>query len=148
MNMLTWQPQYELGHGEIDQQHQNLLSLLRQLHGAIAPPTDLNHGQTILQEIVEETLNHFRAEEKLMGASNYPGYLGHRAAHQNLERDLEKVVSIVSTDATNFTLETVALLGKLILNHICEEDRPMVDFLNAPDTATASENTLTAATFF
>lgn len=146
MDHLEWQAQYELGHSEIDQQHQALLVLLRHLREAIATSADLAVIESSLQEILNETQNHFRDEEKRMGSNNYPGYLGHRAAHQNLEGDLQKLVAAFEAEPANFTLETVATLGKLILHHICEEDQPMVQFLNNPDTAAAEG--MTAASLF
>ncbi|WP_277868315.1 bacteriohemerythrin [Candidatus Synechococcus calcipolaris] len=148
MDHLAWQDQYALGHGEIDQQHRALLSLLRHLRQAIATSVDSTTIENSLQEIVNETLNHFRDEEKLMGGSNYPGYLGHRAAHQNLEAAMGKLVATFEADPASFTLETVAALGELILHHICEEDQPMVQFLNAPDATAATEGKLTAASLF
>uniref|UniRef100_B8HLA9 Hemerythrin-like metal-binding protein n=1 Tax=Cyanothece sp. (strain PCC 7425 / ATCC 29141) TaxID=395961 RepID=B8HLA9_CYAP4 len=145
MNLLVWTTDYESGYASIDQQHQNLLQLLNHLSQAISDRAETDTLQLILNELELETLNHFRDEEKLMGANNYPGYLCHRAAHDNVEREVAKFVAAFATNPDNLNQESLATFSQLILDHICQEDLPMLQSLNSPDPA---ENELTAANLF
>lgn len=145
MNLFVWTTNYESGFASIDQQHQNLLQLLNHLSQAISDRAETDMLQLILNELELETLNHFRDEEKLMGASNYPGYLCHRAAHCNVEREVAKFMAAFATNPDNLNQKSLATFSQLILDHICQEDLPMLQSLKSPE---ALENELTAANLF
>ncbi|AXY68604.1 hemerythrin family protein [Thermosynechococcus sichuanensis E542] len=133
MDGLAWQAAFVSGLAEIDQEHQALLAMLQQLRSAIAAGATFSQVKSQLLACASETQRHFQHEETLMAAANHPLYLSHRAAHQNLLRDLSGVLEEVQEHPTKLTPETIEAIGNLVLRHIREEDLPMLYLLTHPE---------------
>ncbi|HIK48921.1 bacteriohemerythrin [Thermosynechococcus sp. M55_K2018_012] len=149
MNGLAWQAEYCSGVEVIDQEHQQLLQLLQQLYEAIAQGKAFTHVEPLLLGCAAETQRHFQHEETLMADANHPQYLSHRAAHQNLLRDLNRLLDAVQSQPSTLSTTTVATIGQLVIQHICEEDLPMLYLLTHPEElARQQAEQLTAETCF
>ncbi len=149
MDALTWRADYCSGLEEIDQEHQQLLQRLQQLAAAIARGDSFATLETLFLDCVTETQQHFQHEETLMAAANHPQYLCHRAAHQNLLRDLDRAVDAVQANPETLTITTVETIGQLVVQHICNEDLPMLYLLTHPEELAQQQSAqLTAETCF
>lgn len=133
MDGLAWQAAFVSGLAEIDQEHQALLAMLQQLRSAIAAGATFSQVKSQLLACASETERHFQHEETLMAAANHPLYLSHRAAHQNLLRDLSGVLEEVQEHPAKLTPETIEAIGNLVVRHIREEDLPMLYLLTHPE---------------
>jgi len=149
MDRLTWHAEYGSGLAEIDQEHQQLLEQLQQLAAAIARGDSYTTLKPQLLDCVAETEAHFQHEETLMAAANHPYYLSHRAAHQNLLRDLSRVMEEINAQPEALSTATVETIGQLVVQHICNEDLPMLYLLTHPEElAQQQAEQLTAETCF
>ncbi|WP_448525840.1 bacteriohemerythrin [Parathermosynechococcus lividus] len=149
MTELAWQAEYCSGLEVIDQEHQQLLQRLQQLAVAIAQGDAFTHLESLLLDCAADIQDHFQHEETLMAAASHPQYLSHRAAHQNLLRDLNRMVNEIQSHPETLTTTTVTTLGQLVLQHICDEDLPMLYLLTHPEElAKQQAEQLTAETFF
>ncbi|WP_298977612.1 hemerythrin family protein [uncultured Thermosynechococcus sp.] len=132
MDGLAWQAEFVSGWAEIDQEHRALLEMLRQLRLAILEGATFSQVKPQLLACATETERHFQHEETLMAAANHPLYLSHRAAHQNLLRDLSLILEDGQRHPENLTPETIETMGALVVRHIREEDLPMLSLLAHP----------------
>lgn len=122
---------YRLGHLLIDNEHLGILSRMdRAKIAAVADSTD--HLKVALEEILSSTKSHFSHEEALMDSSGYPYRDWHKVGHQKI---LEKLDALSSkffelskrTYAERFFSES---LEKIILTHIDEQDRQLVEWMS------------------
>ncbi|MBI3131162.1 MAG: PAS domain S-box protein [Acidobacteria bacterium] len=91
MSPFVWDPQFETGLGEVDQDHQRLIGLLNRVGdlwagGDPAPP----RVQEAIEELVTYTRHHFATEEALMEvhAVDERHRARHRSEHERLALDL------------------------------------------------------------
>ncbi len=81
MQLLKWNPEYELGLETIDQQHKQLFVIINELIIA----TEYTRPNTELLSIVERlesyATSHFRAEEEIFTQFNFTGRSEHEAEH-------------------------------------------------------------------
>lgn len=149
MTGLAWQAEYCSGLEVIDQEHQQLLQRLQQLTAAIAQGDSFPQLQSLLLDCAAEIQDHFQHEETLMAAANHPEYLSHRAAHQNLLRDLRRIIDDVQTSPETLTTTTADTISQLVIQHICKEDLPMLYLLTHPEELARQQAAqLTAETCF
>lgn len=136
MTFMRWTEDLELPHEGINTQHKALVGAVNALHatrdaGNDADPLD------ILVFLTNYTDEHFRDEEALMRAANYPGLDAHRERHAALLDDVQRRVQryIAGEDAD--LDELLTFLDGWLRHHIAGADRELVDFLTAPSAATA-----------
>lgn len=128
MALFNWSTQYETGILLIDSQHKKLVDAINDLH------QNMKEGKG--KEVVEKTLNflidytvlHFSAEEKLMQQKNYPDYSNHKKVHDKL---IEEVKSIKARYLAGKVLpmEVSNFMSDWLKNHILGTDKKYVPFL-------------------
>jgi hemerythrin-like metal-binding protein len=127
--VLIWHAGLESGIPLIDEQHRQLLrqfeALLMALHEH-RPEVRVPGLLTFLADYVE---THFSTEEGYMRAASYPGYLEHKAIHDDMRARVLQLVDAFQLDRANITSEVVDFLSDWLMNHIYEEDRSMAQFL-------------------
>lgn len=64
-----------------------------------------------------------------MRTVSYPGYLEHKAIHDDMRSRVKQLVDAFHLDPTKITGEVVDFLSDWLMNHIYEEDRAMAQFL-------------------
>ena len=126
-----WKESYSVKVEAMDAQHKKLFDLVNELHRAMGTGHGKDIAGDVLKRLVDYTVNHFSAEEKLMEKHNYPGLTAHRAEHKALT---EKVIAIkkeFEAGATNVTPQLLTFLQQWLKNHIQTVDQRYSDFLNA-----------------
>jgi len=86
---------------EIDQQHQELVSMLNRLTDAVHNEVPRKEIYRMIDEVIAYTCAHFAAEERLMAESGYPEFEAHRNKHNQLVQDalhLKKKLDYVGED--------------------------------------------------
>lgn len=126
MAFAEWEPRYETGDAEVDDQHRHLFGLMNDLHETLMAGTAKEKMGGTLRSLATYTVAHFRAEERLMGGIAYPGLPEHRRKHEELASQVGQLV--VDHDAGRLTLPlTLArFLVDWLRHHIEEEDMRMV----------------------
>jgi len=77
-----------LGIEAMDEQHRKLISLMNRLQD-LSVSGESAGISTILKELYNFTIYHFREEEIYMESISYPDFEGHRYVHKDLLRRLE-----------------------------------------------------------
>lgn len=148
MTDIEWSQELKLGVPAMDAEHRRLLALTNDFlkaAGADAPPERLGR---ILGELIARTRIHFQAEETLLDRAGYPGLAGHRAAHERLLVDAQRLYERFTAppaqrghvgesaqpghdgeSARGLALEAAGFLQRWLVDHIVSEDRAYRPFV-------------------
>jgi diguanylate cyclase (GGDEF)-like protein/hemerythrin-like metal-binding protein/PAS domain S-box-containing protein len=116
----------------IDRQHQAIANLLNEFNHAVQDSA----GQEIViarfDEMIAVSGAHFRSEERLMTAQNYPESRAHAMSHQQL---LEMARHLRARLADGGEMLALQALKDWFLPHILNFDKPLADYLAQRTTA-------------
>jgi hemerythrin len=84
MALFTWNSSYSVGVATIDQQHQQLMTLINELNEAMLQGKGRQMVGDILGKLIRYTGTHFADEEKLLMDHDYPEYAEHKAKHTKM----------------------------------------------------------------
>ena len=123
MAFFEWQDKYDLGVGEMNDEHKTLIHKMNGLH-------DLNESGASKNKIIEAyddftayTIKHFTDEEQYMESIDFPGLATHKLIHKGL---LEKVVAFGNdfkgSSTGKFDDNFFSFLNVWLASHICGID--------------------------
>jgi hemerythrin len=69
---------------EIEQQHQQLVSMFNRLNNAVKGRASREEIYQIIDEVIAFTIVHFATEERIMAKSGYPEIAAHQDKHRQL----------------------------------------------------------------
>ena len=98
MSLITWKKEFSVGVAEVDYEHQELIELINELHGAIQQGVTRQQVVTGLGEIYAQIAAHFALEEKVMQQSHYRAFHEHKMDHEALLDDLRDIMDEVEAD--------------------------------------------------
>ena len=84
MPIVSWCDDYSVNVEKIDDQHQNMLELVNNLHSSVEARIDKKELEALLIELVDFTRLHFSTEEQLMKDYNFPELERHHQEHRTL----------------------------------------------------------------
>lgn len=130
MNPFEWKDSYSVKVTALDNQHKKLFATAEELHNAMLAGHGKDKASEVLGRLIDYTVNHFAAEEKLMEQHNYPSLVTHRAEHKALT---DKVLAFKKEcDAGKVAVPTVmTFLVDWLKHHIRNVDQKYSDFMNA-----------------
>lgn len=124
-----WLPAYNVGIATIDEQHQRLVALINQLHGAMLKRQSKAVMGQILAQLTDYTEVHFAFEEELMSRYDYPGLHSHQRVHDEMRA---KVLALADDHAGGrvvISLQVMEFLKEWLTSHILGTDQLYRDFL-------------------
>jgi hemerythrin-like metal-binding protein len=125
MGLVMWNPEWETGVDQIDQQHRQLLAKLEDLFLAIHEDQHGDRISGILTFLANYVETHFATEEFHMQATDYPGFSAHKAIHDALRVQVAELIDGFGKDPAVMTEAVVDYLQSWLINHIDIEDRRM-----------------------
>ncbi len=81
MTDFEWNPDYAIGHFQIDDEHRKLFRLARKMMNVSCVRASEKEIKAAVKALSDYTKIHFRNEERLMESIGYPDLEKHRAAH-------------------------------------------------------------------
>lgn len=126
---VEWKDDYSVGLDSIDQQHKKLLSLINQLQTAVDYSTGEEFEREALDELVDYTKTHFTYEEGLMKDNDYPDFVSHKAKHDEMIKEVEKVLAEYEEDHDLAMEHGSEFLKVWLINHINGTDKEYSNFL-------------------
>ena len=129
MSMFEWNPEYSLGHGDIDGQHKKLFELASELHTAMMQGKGKDALSATLGNLIAYTKTHFANEERLMQTYHYPAYPEHKAAHDAFTARVLEFHKEFKAGRVGMTIELLQFLKDWLRTHIGETDRKVATFL-------------------
>jgi hemerythrin len=127
--LFTWKDEYCVHNAEIDTQHKKLVALLNSLHEGMMAGKSQQQLEHLLGELVQYTVVHFAAEERLMQRSNYPEYKGHKQIHEDLTRQVGEFQSKFRSGRVALSIELLQFLKSWLRHHIQGSDQEFGRFL-------------------
>jgi hemerythrin len=125
--LIVWRPEYDIGHGPIDDDHHDVVDIINNLNDSCGDAALVSWALAGLDRYVRR---HFSREEALMRAVRYPDYDRHLALHQGFARSIKdlryrwEVERIPVIEA-----ETLLMLAHWWMSHIRHEDPKYVPWL-------------------
>ena len=131
MPIVNWSNEYSINVDEIDNQHQEMLGLVNNLHSSVESRTDKNILKKMLAELVVYTRMHFATEEQLMEQHDYPHHIEHKNEHRLLLQHLEFLLSAVSIGKYPTFFSDYDISTDWMFMHISGSDKKLGEFLNS-----------------
>jgi len=125
-----WSPEYNVSVSTIDNQHQRLFVMLRQLDDSIAHGQATFNVEPLWRSLREYAAYHFRYEEQLMEQSRYPEVRSHCEWHRRLMEQLEELQRDYKSANLGVGSQLGDVIGHWLLDHISAEDRKLGRFLD------------------
>jgi hemerythrin-like metal-binding protein len=129
MPLLAWNPDWETGIRQIDQQHRELFAQVEILMNAIHNDEAAGRIPNLLKFLANYVDVHFQDEETAMKGSNYPGLASHQAIHDDMRGKVAALLIEFQKDPTVVTDQVLDFISEWLVNHINGEDRRMARHL-------------------
>jgi hemerythrin len=100
MSLIEWKKEFSVGVAEVDHEHQELITLINELHDVIQANGGRNQVLESLGEIFAQISSHFALEEKMMRESRYPALAEHKEDHETLLDELRDIMDDVEDDGS------------------------------------------------
>ena len=132
MTQFAWEPEFAIGHAEIDSQHRKIIDILNNLYALLSKKSDEFHAKTelLFDELAEYVSTHFAYEEELMLNSGYPpdDFAAHKHIHNTLLAQVQRI-ALAHHDGDESALSELLpfLYGNWLIDHICGTDRLYAD---------------------
>jgi len=107
----------------MNSQHEKLIAIMNKLYDradAKAPKTELN---TLLVELRDYTIKHFREEEAMLQQMNFPQFARHKSIHEKLLEDFGNHYQAFSQGKGEVSPEFFEFLRLWLTAHIMHIDR-------------------------
>ncbi len=141
---LKWDPGFDLGYGEIDDEHRIFHGLIVDFQEAAIQHASKEKLLGILHEITEYAEFHFSSEEKIMAACQYTELDEHAALHHTLLAEARDAYTQFQQDEID-----PAHLYEFLLNwfatHTSKEDKKLVQYINQERVTTRHSSKQVAA---
>lgn len=131
MAFIDWNDTLKLGVRSIDQQHQQLVALINQLHEAMSQRRGTEALGEILDELVKYTSSHFAYEEQIFKQHGYRHGAEHMALHLALTKQVLEYRDAFRGGRQGLTPAVLNFLSKWLTDHILAEDEKYVRFFLA-----------------
>ena len=132
-----WEDALSVGYNDIDMQHKKLFIIIRQFKEALDMPQNeykLKIGK-ILTKLIDYTVYHFSAEEKIMEKYGYPELGEHAKMHESFVQKMHTGLKDLASGDIGAGKEFYYFLGKWLVEHIAVNDHKWSAFIhkNYPD---------------
>ncbi|OFX11936.1 MAG: hypothetical protein A2516_06375 [Alphaproteobacteria bacterium RIFOXYD12_FULL_60_8] len=132
MSDIVWHDKFSVGVEAFDRDHLVLLDLINRLHDAYAADKGPKILEQAFADLMAYTQSHFAGEEALMKRYGYPELEEHRAAHQEMKRDITALQArFAQTGDEALCLELLGYLSIWWHFHILEMDKAYADFFRS-----------------
>jgi hemerythrin-like metal-binding protein len=92
MSMIEWKDEFSVGIPDVDHEHQQLIRLINELHGAMSGKNAAMTVTDFLGEIHAHVAAHFALEEKIMREKKYDQYEDHKRDHERLLDEISDIM--------------------------------------------------------
>jgi len=127
---IEWDSELETGDPLVDQQHQRIHQILRELEHAEDTPAEVMRA---LDRLTAHVSVHFATEEALMEREEFPDHLAeaHRLEHARLTENTRSIVLSFRQGELTSIVPIVVFLRDWLSNHVHECDRILIEHVRA-----------------
>jgi hemerythrin len=131
MPLFAWDQSFSVSVRKLDEQHKALIGIVNQLFESISGGRGAEVIESTLNELVSYTKVHFREEEAMMRATNYPAFAIHQAQHTKFEETVQKLIADLRANGRANTVTLLQFLKDWLTTHIKQTDKQYSAFVNA-----------------
>lgn len=135
MDLLVWSHTYSIENETIDAQHKKLMQLLNDLHNVQSAGGGEGRVGGILNDLVDYTVYHFKAEEELQEKNNFPDLAYHKGVHQKLIQDVQGFLELLKNQDQTAKERLMVFLTNWLKDHILGDDKKFGRFLKQNETS-------------
>lgn len=135
MSFFYWSDDLNVNIKTIDEQHQKLVDLINCLHLEMGKPNqDRLVIEELLEELINESYNHFISEENLFIQYQYPDAKSHLAEHDAFSSIIVELLQKFEAGQA-VSIETLDFLTEWLHHHLKIVDQKYGAFLRAQGAA-------------
>lgn len=128
---MAFDPSMITGDPAVDQQHREFYTYLSQLEEAVATSASQQVLTEILAKLEDFVVFHFKCEEALMQAEQYPYLNAHRKMHQELAHKAGEIITGYRLGKHTMPVTLISLMAEWVADHVADFDKPMVAWVRA-----------------
>ncbi len=130
MAFIQWTDKYSVQVQQFDEAHQQLITLMNELHTAMSSGQGMSIIKDVLMRLREYTEFHFKDEETLMSANAYPELAQHQKLHHEFVNRVKEFELGAQEGKMLLSLEILGFLKNWLIHHIGEVDKKYSNFFN------------------
>ena len=129
MPLIEWNDAFSVGIQKIDEQHKKFFSITNLLFDSMRGAQDRDVVGSVLKELQQYVVYHFKAEESLMKMYNYPNMNAHKQEHDGAIHIVNKLVLDYERGIQTVDIELLKFLSDWIQSHILQVDRKYIPYV-------------------
>jgi hemerythrin-like metal-binding protein len=129
MSLFTWSSAHSVYLPEIDAEHRAIHGLGNDLHRALLAGYEAAQVKPVALSLLESLEQHFRHEERLMGAMHYTALAWHKRQHDAARKRAKALSKRIDAGDSAAAGELLALLSVWLRDHMSVSDRMMGAYL-------------------
>jgi len=129
MGFIAWNDLYSVNVPEIDDQHKKLIALANQMYDAMRAGKGRDVLGPVLAELVDYTVYHFEAEERLLRQHGFPEHDEHKEMHDSLAGKAKQFRDDFTRGQESRAMDVMLFLSNWLNIHILEADKQYASFL-------------------
>lgn len=132
--MIVFDKNLETGNELIDTQHQELISRVNKLTSSLETGREKNVAVQTLDFLMDYTVFHFEAEEKLQEEAGYPELAAHKELHASFVKAVDELKEMLEEEEGPSDAFVEAVNKNVVdwlTNHIQICDKKVADFVKA-----------------
>jgi hemerythrin len=126
---LNWSEEITAGITQIERQHQNLLSLIRDLRGMINNSARSGELISLLIEFSRFVEEHFEYEEEILGLSGYIKSEQHKSEHDSILQKLNEITGSKIEHKLSDIQDSIIAIFNWFEQHLINEDAGYLRYL-------------------
>jgi methyl-accepting chemotaxis protein len=121
--IIQWSDNLNTGIPLVDKQHRRLVDLINQLFQCMKDGGDRMLLGSVVDELVDYTVTHFRSEEELMKKHHYPDFAAHKRVHDDFVAKVGDFADKLKAGARLAPADIYKFLKEWLISHIEKQDR-------------------------
>lgn len=129
--MLKWKSEFELGLTDIDDQHKRLIEIANEAYKVLKDEfieDKYDKIVSIIHELEDYTVYHFKKEEEYMKSIMYDDYFSHKIEHRKFIEKLQSLdLEKIDEDQDGYILDLLNFISDWLIDHILKRDKKIVN---------------------
>ena len=128
MPIIEWNNAFSVDIQKIDEQHKKFFSLVNMLYDAIMQGKGEEVVGSVLKELQQYVIFHFKSEETWMKMYNYPDMNKHKLEHEEGAKKVNELLLEYERGNKTVDIELLKFLSDWLQHHILEVDRKYISY--------------------
>jgi hemerythrin len=130
MDLIKWDDSFSVNVAKIDQQHQELILMINELHGAMRQGKGKEVLGQIVNGLISYTATHFKTEEDYFNQFGYPETYSHKKEHIAFVQKVSEFNDGFEKGKLSLSIDVMNFLSDWLQNHIKGTDKKYSQFFN------------------